>query len=101
MILNINSYAGGADLWGGNEQSFSDGKLEVVGVSGTFQLGAGAIGLATGTRIAQGSELALEFIGDHCIYYQLDGEPSPEPLKTPAVVRIRKLGQSMFYVPLK
>lgn len=94
MFLNINSYAGGADLWGDEDegfkrQSYDDGIMEVVGVSGTFLLGASAVGLAQGTKIAQGKEFALEFRGNSPVYYQLDGEPCVEPLKGPAMCRIR------------
>lgn len=109
MILNISSYAGGADLWGKGEQleegeeeeeeeedreqqSSSDGIAEVVGVTGTFNLGAAAVGLARGIRIARGRELALHFEEpSHCIYFQIDGEPAHEPLLTPAIVRMRLL----------
>ncbi len=106
LQLNINSYAGGADLFGpdGDEhfapQSSHDGLLEVAGVSGTFHLGSTAVGLARGTRIAQGSELLLELVGEHCIYYQIDGEPAPQPLRTPAVVRLRPLAaDALFLAP--
>lgn len=111
MILNICSYAGGADLWGPSSsctmddvemraaQRVDDQMLEVVGVSGTFHLGAGAVGLASGHRIARGSLLTLEFQGDSRVYYQLDGEPAQEPLQAPAVVRIRYLGQARLQFP--
>ena len=105
MILNINSYAGGADLYNSNEdkdngssgfrpQCFYDGKIEVVGVSGTFNLGAAAVGLSEGIRIAQGSELAIEFNDNRAhtgLWYQLDGEPASDPLIAPSVIRIRSL----------
>ena len=49
MLLNIQSYMGGVDLWAGGDapaaagpstpQSFDDGKLEIVGVWGVFHLG--------------------------------------------------------------
>ena len=98
MILNISSYAAGANLWGSfseskfDEQRMDDGLIEVVGVSGTFHLGSSAVGLSEGVRIAQGASLALSFISDQPIYYQLDGEAAAEPLAAPAVVRIRALG---------
>ena len=49
MLLNIQSYMGGVDLWAGGDapaaaepstpQSFDDGQLEVVGVYGVLHLG--------------------------------------------------------------
>ena len=49
MLLNIQSYMGGVDLWAGSDapaaagpstpQSFDDGQLEVVGVWGVLHLG--------------------------------------------------------------
>ena len=116
MILNINSYAGGADLWGSEEEGFigqrsDDGLLEVVGVSGTFHLGAGAVGLAEGRKVCQGKDLRLEFTGvgeniegeephEHNVFYQLDGEPAEEPLSAPAIVRIRLIdNKTTFIVP--
>lgn len=111
MILNIDSYAGGADLWGKHEsgledphyepQQSNDGLIEICGVSGTFNLGASAVGLARGARIAQGREIALEFIGQHCIYFQVDGEPAPNPLQTPAVVRLRVFEDSTTFLDLQ
>lgn len=113
MILNIASYAGGADLWGKHEggdgfergehlkpQRSDDGLIEVCGVSGTFNLGAAAVGLAQGTRIAQGAEIVLEFLEQHHIFFQVDGEPAPNALQTPAVIRIRLLDDdTTFIVP--
>jgi diacylglycerol kinase (ATP) len=103
MVLNINSYGAGANLFGNSvevgfaPQSFSDGLLEVVGVTGTFNLGAAACGLAEGHRICQAKELCFEFEGqDAGLCYQLDGEPSAEPLKAPAVIRIRLLTSSLM-----
>lgn len=98
MLLNISSYAGGADLFGRGEepgfvpQSFGDGLLELVGVTGTFNLGAAACGLAQGVRLAQGREFGIEFVGEEAaLWYQLDGEPSAEPLTAPSVIRVRLL----------
>ena len=45
IVLNIQSYAGGCDLWGNvrpesglAKPSVSDGLLEVVGIKGTFHM---------------------------------------------------------------
>jgi diacylglycerol kinase (ATP) len=44
IILNLNSYAGGCDLWGSSKNtqfgnaSISDGMLEIVGIKGAFDM---------------------------------------------------------------
>ncbi len=105
MVLNITNYGAGANLYGNSEeqgfapQSYSDGMLEVVGVTGTFNLGAAACGLAEGHRICQGKEFCFEFDGQESgLWYQLDGEPAVEPLQSPAVIRIRWMTSNVVLV---
>lgn len=91
ILLNINSYAGGARLWTVEEQrsaktyspkhgssawrplSANDQILEVVGVSGIAHLGAIKAGLSSPTLLAQGREISFET--KKKLPMQIDGEP--------------------------
>jgi len=110
VVLNINSFAGGSDLWGsagtassGEEecedgssddsdedsefrelsasgaalseakQSMQDKRLDVVGVHGSFQLGAAQVGLYSAVRLAQASHIRI--ISREPVPVEVDGEP--------------------------
>jgi hypothetical protein len=61
ILLNIQSYAGGCDLWGKSKRtdsrfsppSMSDGLFEVVGIKGTFHMAKIQTGGAKAKRIGQ------------------------------------------------
>eukprot|EP00928_Gymnodinium_smaydae_P078635 TRINITY_DN62745_c0_g1_i1.p1 TRINITY_DN62745_c0_g1~~TRINITY_DN62745_c0_g1_i1.p1 ORF type:complete len:553 (-),score=61.26 TRINITY_DN62745_c0_g1_i1:376-1950(-) len=97
IVLNIASFGGGSDLWGSadtvdsdsaNESesesfmvrsltsakpSMRDRRLEVVGVHGSFQLGAAQVGLYSAKRLAQASRVVIR---NHvALPVQVDGEP--------------------------
>ena len=65
IVLNIMSWAGGANPWATErDDRFSkpthyDGMLEVVGVSGVVHMGQIHSGLRSGIRIAQASHVSM------------------------------------------
>jgi len=67
IIINILSWASGANLWGHErDDKFSrpthyDGMLEVVGVTGIVHLGQIQSGLRSGIRLAQGGHVGYIF----------------------------------------
>jgi len=80
IILNLASYMGGTDLWNVGRASqkyttpsISDGKLEIVGVTGVFHMGRIQAKISSGKRIAQGS--SIKIITTDAISAQVDGEP--------------------------
>ncbi|XP_014666531.1 PREDICTED: diacylglycerol kinase theta-like isoform X2 [Priapulus caudatus] len=79
IILNILSWASGANPWGPQkEDQFSkpnhyDGNLEVVGVTGVVHMGQIQSGLRGGVRIAQGGHIKIWLYND--LPVQVDGEP--------------------------
>mmetsp|Transcript_130894 Transcript_130894/g.407024 ORF Transcript_130894/g.407024 Transcript_130894/m.407024 type:complete len:271 (-) Transcript_130894:451-1263(-) len=112
VVLNINSFGGGSDLWGsaggacpreeegegsssedsdadelreGAElgpldsslsrarQSMQDKRLDVVGVHGSFQLGAAQVGLYSAVRLAQASHVRIT--NREPLPVEVDGEP--------------------------
>ncbi|CAM9120842.1 unnamed protein product [Discosporangium mesarthrocarpum] len=97
IVLNLQSYGGGRDLWGKNKDdesdpSHNDGLLEVVGISNIYGLGCimslNKVG-ARAKRIAQCCELELRV--KRTIHMQIDGEPWQQ---APAKVVIQRLGQA-------
>jgi diacylglycerol kinase (ATP) len=93
VILNIQSFAGGSDLWGAGEDSededglddersqdpqsytrpnMQDQRLEVVGIS-SFRLGAAQVGLSSARRLAQAS--TVKIYNQASLPVQVDGEP--------------------------
>lgn len=80
LIVNIESYMGGMNVWklsegdvDSGEQCMQDKKVEVVAVYGSFHLGTLMIGLSRAVRIAQASQISLSMAGS--IPMQVDGEP--------------------------
>ncbi|XP_049869271.1 diacylglycerol kinase epsilon [Pectinophora gossypiella] len=79
VALNIPSWGAGVDLWSMGseddvgEQSISDGKLEIVGISSSFHIARLQCGLAKPYRFAQASKVKIEMEGSCAM--QVDGEP--------------------------
>ncbi|PAA64773.1 hypothetical protein BOX15_Mlig034123g1 [Macrostomum lignano] len=79
IILNILSWASGANPWGTekddnfNRPNHWDGQLEVVGVTGMVHMGQIFSGLRSGSRLAQGGHIKITLKAD--IPVQIDGEP--------------------------
>jgi len=85
VIINILSWASGANLWGQEkDEKFSrpthyDGMLEVVGVTGIVHLGQIQSGIRSGVRLAQGGHIHIRMNNDCPIPVQVDGEPWLQP----------------------
>ncbi|XP_046660708.1 diacylglycerol kinase epsilon-like [Homalodisca vitripennis] len=81
VVLNIPSWGAGVDLWSLlrqeipelPEQSFSDGKLEVVAVYSSFHIAQLQVGLSTPHYIGQASSVKIKL--KQKMAMQVDGEP--------------------------
>ncbi|GFN98161.1 diacylglycerol kinase [Plakobranchus ocellatus] len=92
VILNIPSYGGGANFWGGSKQdenftapSFDDRILEVVAVFGGIQMAMSRVIDLQHHRIAQCRTVKVTILGDEGVPVQVDGEAWIQP---PGYVRI-------------
>ncbi|CAF1103121.1 unnamed protein product [Adineta steineri] len=85
VIMNILSWASGANLWGHekddkfNRPTHYDGMLEVVGVTGIVHLGQIQSGIRSGVRLAQGGHVHIRMNNDYPVPVQVDGEPWLQP----------------------
>ncbi|UJR14166.1 hypothetical protein I4U23_001161 [Adineta vaga] len=85
VIMNILSWASGANLWGHekddkfNRPTHYDGMLEVVGVTGIVHLGQIQSGIRSGIRLAQGGHVHIRMNNDYPVPVQVDGEPWLQP----------------------
>ncbi|KAM4565159.1 diacylglycerol kinase eta [Fundulus diaphanus] len=91
-VLNIPSYAGGINFWGGTKEdnnfgapSFDDKKLEVVAVFGSMQMAVSRVINLQHHRIAQCRQVMITILGDEGVPVQVDGEAWIQP---PGVVKI-------------
>ena len=77
VVLNLQSYAGGKDLWGSDpgNVAIDDGKLELVGFSSTVHAGRVQAYLGSATRVKQASHIRIEWLTPHPLACQVDGEP--------------------------
>ncbi|TNN01383.1 hypothetical protein fugu_010765 [Takifugu bimaculatus] len=80
-VLNIPSYAGGTNFWGGTKEddnftapSFDDKILEVVAVFGSMQMAVSRVINLQQHRIAQ-----ITILGDEGVPVQVDGEAWVQP----------------------
>ncbi|XP_052740182.1 diacylglycerol kinase epsilon [Bicyclus anynana] len=100
VALNIPSWGAGVDLWSlgsedeVQEQRMDDGKLEVVGISSSFQIARLQVGLAEPYRFTQASDVWIEL--DGCCAMQVDGEPW---MQGPASIHIEPAGRSTLLRP--
>ncbi|CAM9873721.1 unnamed protein product [Chrysoparadoxa australica] len=111
IILNLQSYGGGRDLWGQSDGMSCmgstqygpakpcDGILEIVGVSTIYHMGMvmglNKVGIRA-KRIAQASEVVLHLQED--THMQIDGEPW---MQAGAKLHIKKFAESCCLVPAK
>ncbi|XP_061619270.1 diacylglycerol kinase delta isoform X8 [Phyllopteryx taeniolatus] len=91
-VLNIPSYAGGINFWGGTKEdnnfgapSFDDKKLEVVAVFGSMQMAMSRVINLQHHRIAQCRQVKITILGEEGVPVQVDGEAWIQP---PGIVKI-------------
>ncbi|XP_072370480.1 diacylglycerol kinase eta isoform X4 [Scyliorhinus torazame] len=91
-VLNIPSYAGGTNFWGGTKEddifgapSFDDKILEVVAVFGSMQMAVSRVIKLQHHRIAQCRSVKITILGDEGVPIQVDGEAWIQP---PGVIKI-------------
>nr|XP_004610937.1 unnamed protein product [Sorex araneus] len=91
-VLNIPSYAGGTNFWGGTKEddtfaapSFDDKILEVVAVFGSMQMAVSRVIRLQHHRIAQCRTVKISILGDEGVPVQVDGEAWIQP---PGYIRI-------------
>ncbi|XP_036395925.1 diacylglycerol kinase eta isoform X2 [Megalops cyprinoides] len=92
-VLNIPSYAGGTNFWGGTKEddifcapSFDDKILEVVAVFGSMQMAVSRVIKLQHHRIAQCRSVKITILGDEGVPIQVDGEAWIQP---PGVIKIQ------------
>nr|XP_020827767.1 diacylglycerol kinase delta isoform X3 [Phascolarctos cinereus] len=85
-VLNIPSYAGGTNFWGGTKEddtftapSFDDKVLEVVAVFGSMQMAVSRVINLQHHRIAQCRTVKIAILGDEGVPVQVDGEAWIQP----------------------
>ncbi|GIY85956.1 hypothetical protein CDAR_559931 [Caerostris darwini] len=86
VVLNINSYGGGSNFWGGTKEddvfvapAFDDKILEVVAVYGTVQMAASRVINLQHHRIAQCRSVKIIIKGVEGVPVQVDGEAWIQP----------------------
>ncbi|CAB1347443.1 unnamed protein product, partial [Coregonus sp. 'balchen'] len=75
-VLNIPSYAGGTNFWGGTKE---DDILEVVAVFGSIQMAVSRVINLQHHRIAQCRTVKITILGDEGVPVQVDGEAWVQP----------------------
>mmetsp|Transcript_10769 Transcript_10769/g.16061 ORF Transcript_10769/g.16061 Transcript_10769/m.16061 type:complete len:303 (+) Transcript_10769:115-1023(+) len=110
IILNLQSYGGGHDLWGKmksttkssnvfEDPKCDDGMLEIVGVTNIYNMGVilsmNKLG-AHARKVAQAREIILKIRND--VHMQIDGEPWLQPAST---VHLKHFGKTTCLVPKK
>jgi len=96
VVLNINSYAGGTDIWGTSPPefmppSFNDFLLEVVGLGGIAHMSRIQAGIDKGTRLAQTAYIRIR--NPRPIAVQVDGEPW---MQKPSTIVITHANQAVM-----
>ncbi|KAM5288056.1 diacylglycerol kinase eta [Ctenodactylus gundi] len=91
-VLNIPSYAGGTNFWGGTKEddifaapSFDDKILEVVAIFDSMQMAVSRVIRLQHHRIAQCRTVKITIFGDEGVPVQVDGEAWVQP---PGIIKI-------------
>ncbi|XP_059984734.1 diacylglycerol kinase eta isoform X2 [Lagenorhynchus albirostris] len=91
-VLNIPSYAGGTNFWGGTKEddifaapSFDDKILEVVAIFDSVQMAVSRVIKLQHHRIAQCRTVKITIFGDEGVPVQVDGEAWVQP---PGIIKI-------------
>ncbi|XP_066236931.1 diacylglycerol kinase eta isoform X2 [Saccopteryx leptura] len=91
-VLNIPSYAGGTNFWGGTKEddifaapSFDDKVLEVVAIFDSVQMAVSRVIKLQHHRIAQCRTVKITIFGDEGVPVQVDGEAWVQP---PGIIKI-------------
>ncbi|XP_058132615.1 diacylglycerol kinase eta isoform X3 [Dasypus novemcinctus] len=91
-VLNIPSYAGGTNFWGGTKDddiftapSFDDKILEVVAIFDSMQMAVSRVIKLQHHRIAQCRSVKITIFGDEGVPVQVDGEAWVQP---PGIIKI-------------
>ncbi|XP_064126144.1 diacylglycerol kinase eta isoform X1 [Loxodonta africana] len=91
-VLNIPSYAGGTNFWGGTKEddmftapSFDDKILEVVAIFDSVQMAVSRVIKLQHHRIAQCRAVKITIFGDEGLPVQVDGEAWVQP---PGIIKI-------------
>ncbi|XP_077014467.1 diacylglycerol kinase eta isoform X2 [Tamandua tetradactyla] len=91
-VLNIPSYAGGTNFWGGTKDddiftapSFDDKILEVVAIFDSMQMAVSRVIKLQHHRIAQCRTVKITIFGDEGVPVQVDGEAWVQP---PGIIKI-------------
>ncbi|OQV20412.1 Diacylglycerol kinase delta [Hypsibius exemplaris] len=97
VVLNISSYMGGANFWGGTKPddffrapAFDDRMLEVVAVFGTMQMAVSKVVRIQHHRIAQCRSVKITIKGEDGVPVQVDGEAWRQPPGTIHIVHKNK-----------
>lgn len=102
IVLNFGSWAAGQNPWGSPkgwpEQSFSDKKFELVGITSISHMGKIQTGIDYGIRLGQGCDIVFTHLQNKLLAFQLDGEPWEEEH---CIVRLSHFCQSPMLVPSK
>ena len=83
IVLNINNWGGGVTgLWradagrGMAKESYSDGLLEVIGLTDIVHMGQVQVGIDEPFQVAQGGRIVLRSkVENMVLNLQIDGEP--------------------------
>jgi diacylglycerol kinase family enzyme len=76
VVLNVQSYSGGVDLWNdASNSAANDGKLELVGFTGPAHAAFVRGKMSSVNKLGQASHVVVRWLRGHELPCQVDGEP--------------------------